>query len=248
MRGLANGGRGNWRFIGVLLLSCLILPLASAKANADGLRVSPTTLEVVAPGAATALTLINQGRTPVTVQARVFRWIQRDGREFYEPTNDVVVSPPMTQLAPGTQQAIRVVRTSRQPVQAEETYRVYIDQIRSRTQGQGGTVSFTSRLRIPVFFVAPTARPPQVQWSFHGTGAQAVLQARNLGDVRLRIADLRVMAGGSTMIRQDGLFAYVLGGSVMQWQVGSASTWGAGALSVKAATNAGDLNVPVARQ
>ena len=248
MLGLGKAERGCRRFVAVLLLSCLIVPLASAKAGADGLRVSPTTLEVVAPGAATALNLINQGRAPVTVQARVFRWIQRDGREIYEPTNDVVVSPPMTQLAPGAQQAIRVVRTSTRPVQAEETYRVYIDQIRSRTQGQGGTVSFTSRLRIPVFFVAPTARPPQVQWSLHGGGSQAVLQARNVGDVRLRVADLRVMSGGTTVVRQDGLFAYVLGGSVMQWQVGSASRWGAGALSVKAATNAGDLNVPVARQ
>lgn len=239
-----NAFRG-WVALLVILLATV---LSTQHALADGIRVSPTTLDVIAPGAATGLTVVNQGRDTVTIQARVFRWNQQSGRETYEPTQDVVVSPPMTQLPPGTEQTLRVVRVASGAARGEETYRVYIDQIPDRATGQGGTVSFTSRLRIPVFFTERTARPPQVEWSLMQYGNQAVLQARNVGDMRLRIADLQVYAGGRTLARQNGLFGYVLGGSVMQWSFGSASQIGNGSLSLRATTNAGVLNAPIVRQ
>lgn len=228
-------------------IALLAMCLCTQTALPEGIRVSPTTLEVTAPGAATGLTIVNQGRENITIQARVFRWTQQNGREEYVPTQDVVVSPPMTQLPPGTQQLLRVVRVSGGVARGEESYRIYIDQIPDRANGQGGTVSFTSRLRIPVFFTDPSARAPQVEWSVLHNGNQAVLQARNVGDTRLRIADLQVLTGNRALVRQNGLFGYVLGGSVMQWSFGGGTQLAQGSLSLRAMTNAGSLNAPITR-
>ncbi len=122
---------------GVFFSLVMTCTLWAAAATAQGLRVSPTTLEVIAPGAATTLTLVNQGRTVMTVQARIFRWTQANGQEQFDATGDVVVSPPMVQIAPGQQQVLRIVRTTRSPVRGEEAYRLYIDQIPDRLGGAG---------------------------------------------------------------------------------------------------------------
>ncbi|MDP2738276.1 MAG: molecular chaperone [Pseudorhodobacter sp.] len=226
----------------VAALLALVLPAVVA---AEGLRVSPVSLEVTAPGATTSLTLRNEGRETITVQARVFRWVQRNGRETLERTQDVVVSPPMTRLAPRTAQTIRVVRTGKSPVVGEEAYRVIIDEVPDRAASRGQTVAFATELRIPVFFVSPVASLPAVRWSLRETGAGIVLQAQNRGEMRLRLADLRLGQDGKVVLRRDGLLGYVLGGSVMQWNLGGAAR---GINSLTATTNFSIINAPVARQ
>lgn len=225
----------------VAALLVLVLP---AVAVAEGLRVSPVSLEVTAPGATTNLTLRNEGREAITVQARVFRWIQRDGRESLERTQEVVVSPPMTRLAPGTAQTIRVVRTGKSPVKGEEAYRIIIDEVPDRNATRGGTVAFATELRIPVFFVSPKASLPAVSWSLRETGNGIVLQARNRGEMRLRVADLRLGQGGKVVLRRNGLLGYVLGGSVMQWNLDGAAR---GINRLAAMTNIGVVSAAVAR-
>ncbi|ATX64548.1 fimbrial biogenesis chaperone [Roseinatronobacter bogoriensis] len=223
---------------------CVAL-LIPALARADGLRVSPVTLAVTAPGAATTLTLRNDGRDLKTVQARVFRWTEHNGRERMEVTNDVVVSPPMTQLRPGAEQTLRVVRTSTAPVRGEEAYRIYIDEVPDRTRLQAGQVAFVTRLRIPAFFTDPRATPPQVGFSLVRSGGTTFLEARNTGDVRLRLGNVRLTRGNNVIVRRDGLMGYALGNSTMRWPVGAASQIGNANVNLAASTSLGTLNAPV---
>ena len=89
------------------LLPCLF---AAGGACAASLQVAPILLEVASPGAATTVTLRNTGTSPITTQVRVFRWIQEGGKERFEPTEDVVASPPAAELRPGQDYVVRVVR------------------------------------------------------------------------------------------------------------------------------------------
>jgi fimbrial chaperone protein len=218
----------------------MLLPFAAA---AEGLRVAPVLLEMVAPSAAGKLTLRNEGRAVMTVQARVYRWVQRNGTETLEPTRDVVVSPPMTRIAPGANQTLRVVRISKGRLRGEEAYRVIVNEVPDRRMARSGQVSFATELRLPVFFIGPGATAPKVRWSIRGSGAGAVLVARNTGDLHLRIADMTLGAS----VRRRGLLGYVLGGSVMQWPLRSGRL-GNGTLRLRAKTNFGTLDVPVGRE
>lgn len=230
-------------WIGVVI-GLLIAPLSVA---AQGLRVAPITLEVPAPGATATLTLRNDSREPMSVQLRTYRWTQQNGAERLTRSSDVVVSPPMTRLAPGAVQTVRIVRTSKSPVNREEAYRVIVDQIPDLSRQRAGTVAFTTQMRIPVFFVGGGARIPDVAWSLRNSGNALMLVAQNRGDTRLRVADLR-LAGGSGSVRRDGLVGYVLGGSTMQWPLAPAGRLGAGPANLTAATNLGTLNARVGRQ
>ncbi|MDB5658752.1 MAG: molecular chaperone [Cypionkella sp.] len=235
-----------WASAGLL---ALLTMLASGQAAlAEGLRVSPVTIEVTAPGATSTLALRNDGPQAITIQARVYRWVQEGGEERYEPTRDVVVSPPMTRLKPGAKQSVRIVRTTKTRVNGEEAYRVFVDEVPDLSRSQAGTVAFVTRLRIPVFFVASGARLPEVRWSLTRDSGRAVLEAKNTGDVRLRLADVELVQGGGTVDSHKGLFGYVLGGASMRFPLGSASKFRNGPLSLQAVTSRGPLSAAVSQR
>src|SRR5262245_37680217 len=98
-------------------------------ANASGLQVAPTSLTLKSTQNAEGLWLSNTGDGPVTAQVRVYRWTQENGEEREEPSRDVLVSPPMIQIAASERQLIRVIRTGPPPATAEEAYRVVIDEL-----------------------------------------------------------------------------------------------------------------------
>lgn len=213
-------------------------------ARAEGLRVSPVVLEVAAPGAATTLTLRNEGRDTLTVQARSFRWVQQNGQETLQRTRDVVVSPPAIRLPPGATQTVRVVRTSKAAIRGEEAYRVVLNEVPDQAHRRNGAVAFATELRIPVFFVARGAQNPQVAWSLRQSGGATYLVGKNNGDTRLRLADLRLSGASGAAVRRPGLVGYVLGGSTMQWPVARAGQLGGGA-KLRAETNLGALDAQV---
>lgn len=227
-----------------LLAAALAMTWPAAVA-AQGLRVSPVLLDVPAPGAATTLVLRNEGAEAITVQSRVFRWTQQGGDEALQRTSDVVISPPAVRLAPGATQTIRVVRTSRSPVRGEEAYRVILNEVPDQARRRSGAVAFATELRIPAFFIGQGARGPDVVWSLQNAGNATYLVARNQGDSRLRLADLRLTGASGATVSHPGLVGYVLGGSSMQWQVASSGRLGSGA-TLSAATNLGLLDVSVA--
>lgn len=220
------------------------LALAPCLAAAEGLRVSPVMLEVPAPGAATTLTLRNEGRETITVQARAFRWTQSGGQEQLRRGGEVVVSPPATRLPPGATQTIRVVRTAKSPVKGEEAWRIIINEVPDQSRRRSGAVAFATELRIPVFFTGRGARGPEVAWSLRNSGGATFLVAQNRGDTRLRLADLRLTGASGASVSRPGLVGYVLGGSTMQWPVAQAGRLGGGA-RLRAATNLGALDARI---
>src|SRR5215469_4619565 len=141
-----------WRLPAILPIVAAISVACPLVAQAAALRVEPVLVEVFAPGAAATLTLHNGDASDVNIQIRVFRWSQANGKETLEPTADVAVSPPAAKLAPEAEQVVRIVRVGKQPLQAEESYRIFVDQL-PRNEGKSpGTVHLLMRQSIPVFF------------------------------------------------------------------------------------------------
>lgn len=228
--------------IGVMSL-CMLF---SGLAEAASLRVSPTNLDLVAPGAAGILTLTNEAKRPINVQIRVFRWTQSNGVEQLEPTNDVVVSPPSTSLAAEKDYAVRVLRVSKKPVAREESYRVVVDELPDPSRRRAGTVVLVVRYSIPVFFKQQDASPPKVAWGLARSKGSLTLTAHNTGDVRLRLADVQLTQGGKVLSARKGLIGYVLGGASMQWPIGPAKAISSGPVGLKAQSDSGSLSADVA--
>lgn len=226
----------------------LLLGLAAAGgAEAASLRIMPVTLSFAAPAAAGSLTLSNGDAKPINVQARVFRWRQADGKETLEETKDVVVSPPFAKVAAGGNYTIRVLRLNKQPVAAEESYRVLIDQLPEPGAAKDQTVKLLLRYSIPVFFATANPPKPAAEWTMRRQGDRYVLAVANKGGSHIKLADVELVdAGGKTTQVTDGLLGYVLGGSSMNWTLPPRlASMAAKGKALRFANGTGSIDVPI---
>jgi fimbrial chaperone protein len=224
------------------VLTATLALAAYYPAQAGSLQVEPVLVDVTAPGAASTVSLRNEGTTPISAQIRVFRWSLVDGKEKLEPTDEVVASPPSITLTPNGQYVTRIVRVSKQPVTGEESYRLLVDQLPDLSQQKNGTVNLLMRYSIPVFFGASNKKNPTVAWSYAIKGDKITLTARNDGERRLRISALTVRdAGGKTVSFGAGLAGYALGRSTISWTVPSRGFSANGSASIAAQSDGGPI-------
>lgn len=210
------------------LLTASALTFVPASAEAASLQIMPVNIEVPAPGAASKVTITNSGDETANIQIRLFKWVQNNGKDELVETRDVVASPPAAKLGASKKAVIRVVRLSKVPVAAEESYRLVIDEVPPPPKvGQAG-IGFTVRHSIPVFFSSKNI-DADLGWKAKVKSGQIVLTASNAGDRRVRLAGLRLSGnGGKSISFGDGLSGYVLGQSSRVW-VAKAKSFAPGA-------------------
>lgn len=205
------------------VLMGILTGLVCGAAGAAGLQVSPVTLTLQATQQADGLWLSNAGSAPLDAQVRVFRWTQVDGQERLEPTQALLVSPPMLQLPVEGRQLVRVIRSGPPPAgRAEEAYRVLVDELPlPQANGEKG-LNFVMRHSLPIF-VAPAGAPPsppQLKWALQRQGDQAVLEVGNSGGTHAQLADVVFTdAAGHRTVVHSGLMGYVLPGATSRWQL-----------------------------
>ena len=214
-------------------------------AKASSWSVSPTRFELIAPNVASVMTLRNNGKDPVNVQIRVFRWSQINGVERLEPTTDVVASPPATRVTPFNEYLVRLVRVTKKPVVAEESYRLLVDELPRPAQSADGVIDFTVRFSVPVFFKSPDAAGSRISWSIRQTKQGLVLAATNTGSSKLRLSDVEIVQGERIIVKLNELAGYVLGGATMEFPLDNAKPLGAGPVKLKAQSDAGAIEANV---
>ena len=231
-------------------LSGVAIILGTASSNASSVRVAPTTVDLLAPDSATTLNLRNEDNRPINVQIRVFRWTQIDGVDRLSPTADVVASPPSQTLGPDTDYVVRIVRTSKQPVAGEESYRVVVDELPDLARRQAGVVNVVLRYSLPVFFRSSDAERSQISWTVRQRGNVFTVAVKNVGQQRLKIADLKLRDGaGRGITLGNGLVGYVLGKATMQWSFPAHGISVSGrTVALSAHSDGGEINATAAVQ
>ena len=200
------------------LLCSSVLAFAASSAGASGLQVSPINMTLASGQRAGVFTLSNTGTTPMNAQARIYKWTQSPTDEFVlEPSNEVLVSPPIMQLAAGASQEIRVIRTrSAAPNAPEEHYRLIVDELPSPTTAPKKGISLLIRHNIPVFLNAQDWPSAQLDWKAAAQNGKTSVSIRNTGAVRAQIGRIWLEKDGkeSTVI-SGGLTGYALPGSTL---------------------------------
>lgn len=138
----------NSRLRNVLAAGLLAVPSICL---ADSVTVSPTRLSVIPPAQQTTLRIKADGTSDATLQFRVLRWKEGTDPAKAEPTRDVVISPPFTQLAPRKELTVRIVRVGKRPVKERECYRVLVDRLPGRDKN-GRQINMLVRQSIPLCF------------------------------------------------------------------------------------------------
>lgn len=123
-----------------------------APASTASLRVAPVGFELTGGTATSTLRLRNEDDHPVAVQVRVFRWRDVNGGMLLEQTRDVVASPPLATLSPGSENIVRIVRLKKGPAGPREAYRVLVDELPDARARRSGQIKILVQHSIPLIF------------------------------------------------------------------------------------------------
>jgi len=205
-------GRTRAVLIGGLLAAAL--PAAASTFN-----LAPIRLEMDRSRQTGVLTLHNDGDAPVTIQVRPVSWSQPEGADRYEPTQDLIVTPPVFVVAAHKDQIVRVARRGATDGERERTYRLFFEEVPDAAPAGFNGLKVALRIGIPVFFAAPAAKPDlafSARWNADGT---LELSAQNKGLAHFQITDFELSAPDATQVAKVGGSRYVLGGSETHWSL-----------------------------
>lgn len=192
-------------------------------AHADGLQVAPVSVTIAERSG--VFWLNNEGDAPLRAQVRVFRWTQANGEDVLAETTDVVASPPFAEIAPGTQQVIRLVRLGGDAVAmstCEQTYRIIVDELPTANQPATTGLQYVVRYSVPVYLTNPAcqAQAPALTWRIQPADGAAMLVVSNAGQFHAQLANVAFVDGlGRRTEITGGLLGYVLPGAERRFAI-----------------------------
>ena len=214
----------------IIAVASLVSGIRPAAAQQPGsILIWPINPVIDGDSRAAALWLENPGKTPVTLQVRIYAWAQQGGRDSYAPQDEILGTPPIVSIQPGERQLIRLTRTTPPPAVAEKSYRVIVDEIPTSTgpAAPGAAVSFRMRYSLPLFSYAQASQhkgkakieppAPALAWRVGSDSDGRFLEIQNKGAGHARLTDVGFIAGAGRSPVAEGLFGYVLPGATMRW-------------------------------
>ena len=195
---LSQSSLGCW----LLLVGILIVNSAHA------VTISPVMIELSNAKRVVSVTISNPSDQPINFQAETLSWRQSDGNDHYEPTDELVVAPPIAQIPPKSKQIFRVAMRVPNLNNDERAYRLILEDVSEVSATQLGVVNIRFRHNLPVFVVPADEEKISLRWSKCSAPAgQGCVRLDNEGNRRIRFLEL-VVAG-------DGWQKTISGGTVL---------------------------------
>jgi len=200
---------------------------------------------------AAGLTLHNPGDTPLYGQVRVYRWDQNTDSDELQPTNEVIASPPLIQVAAGGDQLVRLIQISPGNNSSERVYRILIDELPAPGESPQSGVTIRLRYSVPVF-VEPSAGEghPSLTWQLSRNDKNWYLTVINAGTGYAKISGVQIVdTNGTPHPINSGLLGYALPGRTRRWAVsmpGDVASGGTFKIDASVNSQPTEVKVPVA--
>lgn len=213
---LAISAKFYFLVIVILALGWLLIPVRAVGAG-GGMGINPMSIDITPAQPIVPVSISNRSDQAFILQTEVMAWQRNGGNDVYTSTRNVIVTPPIVKVAPGSVQTLRV-GLLRQPDPAHESmYRLYITQLPTRKpQQQGIALQIVLRIGIPIW-VAPTPAVYRVGVNLHPANGVAGMKIVNTGNAHVKI--LRVVAlsaSGKILANQDDIYTTLFPGDSTQ--------------------------------
>ena len=193
----------------------LLLVGVALAGTVQAVTISPVLVELSPAQRVVSVTISNPSDQPMSFQAETLTWSQSDGTDHYEPTEDLLVAPPIAEIPPQSSQIFRV--TLRRPLSGtvEQAYRLILEDVSEELSPQPGVVVIRFKHNLPVFVILAGETKAAPRWSrCAATVSKGCVRLDNDGSRRIRVSELTVAGQGWQQTIQGGA---VLAGAWKQW-------------------------------
>ncbi len=205
-----------------------------APAFAGSFSVTPVRIYMTPRDRAVAITLTNEGDTPVALQADINLWSQKpDGTDELVLTEDMVLSPPIINLGPKARQVVRLALLKPADASRQLTYRLVVREIpeANRVKGVGIEVPIALVLSLPVFITPPVAKR-DMRCDAGKEGSALAVTCANTGSAYAQVREIVLNRADKTLARFEG-GAYILPGARKSIGLASSDPVASGDASMK---------------
>ena len=201
-----------WVRVGAVVLLALLSALQPALAGV--FSVVPVRIYMTPRDRAVAVTITNEGDTPVVLQADINQWKQKpDGTDELTPTEDLILSPPIVKLGPKARQVVRLARLVPPDATRQLTYRMILREVPEATQRKDNIqVTIALALSMPVFITPPLAKRAVECRGTPGDPGNLNVACSNIGSAYGQIREILVREGERLIGRFEG-GPYILPGA-----------------------------------
>jgi fimbrial chaperone protein len=224
----------------VLLATATAAASLSCSTGALAHTITPVVVELSPRARATSVMVTNTSDRAVRYQSEVLSWAQRDGTDHHEPSRDLLVVPPIADIAPGATQVFRLAPRHR-TAGAERAYRLVLEDVTPSEPDAGDGLSVALRFRhsLPVF-VPSAGGSARARIVPCGTGSPpGCVRIHNDGDRHVAIRSIGLQGAGWQVDSRLGA-TRVLAGAWMEWTLAVPAD-AVGPLSARAETSAGSI-------
>jgi fimbrial chaperone protein len=221
------------------LAATLLAPCSAARAQ---VLINPVVVELGARQRAVPITvtLSRNAQAPVVLQSQVLLWEQAaDGSARYQPSDELIVAPPIAELKPGESQMFRVALRGPRRHPDELAYRLVLEDTQQAAGGANQGVSFRMRYDLPVLVAPAEPHRKLARWELCAAPAGEIcLRLRNEGNRRVALQALTVEgAGWKQPIASPGV---VLAGAQREWHLRAPGNGDRSALQVSGSIRGGE--------
>ena len=142
---------------GVALAAVISALALSSWSKAQALTISPVLVELSPDRRITSITIANSADHPVSFQTQTLAWNQADGVDVYVDSDELIVVPPIAEIAANASQIFRV--TFRASAPQERAYRLIFEDVTDVVTTAHSADEVTIDIRVnhslPVFIAGP---------------------------------------------------------------------------------------------
>jgi fimbrial chaperone protein len=216
--------------------------LLPATVLAASFAVNPVRVDLAADRPYMVVYITNTADTPLTLQARAFRWTGDEARGGLVATDELILNPPMLTVMPNTTRFLRLGLRTPNRGTTELPYRLALQEVpKAPGPNDGAAIRTILRMTIPVFAAPKTAVAPKPEWTLQQSGSgKFKLVLTNKGNAHIQVRELGISPADKTGISK-ALTApiYVLPGQSHEWEIEDPEFTGQSHVKVLANTDAG---------
>jgi fimbrial chaperone protein len=212
-----------------------LFALLAGMGHAQAFQVRPVRLDLGARQPASQLLVTNPTARTLLIQAEAFDWSQDKDQEILNPSTNLIVNPPIFELAPGAQQVVRVGMRRAIEGGVQKHHRVWLSQVATPGADSESGVQMLLRVSLPVFVTGSGTGAPQAVW--HRQAVSGAIELGNSGQRHLHVRELRLLAEGEKTATLGP--CYALPGGLCRWQV--PADWRNKVVHIEADSDAGIL-------
>jgi fimbrial chaperone protein len=194
-------------------LPLVLAGIAVQPVAAGVFSVTPVRIYMTPRDRAVAVTITNEAESPVVLQADVYLWSQKaDGSDVLDPSDDLILAPPIIKLGPKGRQVVRLARLKPADAVRQLTYRMILREVPEAVAPKNNVqVSIALALSMPVFITPP---PASALVDCGATPAEGDLNVScgNTGSAYAQLREILVKQGGRLLGRFEG-GPYILPGA-----------------------------------